>query len=145
MRRPGFTLVEIMIVIALAVIMFSVSFPFLTSFRSTQSLRTLSDDVMRTLVLARHRAQTNEQDTAWGVKILSNSYVLYAGDSYATRNETLDGLQTFSTAFLLSGLSEVAFQKSTGKTDTTGTITITHVAGETKVITVNSVGGLQLE
>ncbi len=146
MRRSGFSIIELVIVIALTAAVFAMTSPFLTSFRSVQTLRTVSDDVFRTMVVARHRSQSNERNTTWGVKMLSNAYVLYAGDSYANRNAAFDESQQISPQFQFGGLSEVSFLGSTGKPLVSGTITITQTpSNSVKTITVNSAGGLTLE
>ncbi len=148
MRRYGFSTMEMIIVTALIAVVLAASVPFIANFRTSQTLRTVSQDIFRTLVVARHRAQTTERGRAWSVKMLPSSYVLYAGNSYdeVGRDTSLDETQTVSGVFQFGGsLSDIHFQKSTGRPEARGTITITHTAGGMKTITVNDVGGLKVE
>lgn len=133
------------IVIALVAVIVAVAFSPLSSLKSRQGLSVVSHDVFRTLALARHRAQSNERNVAWGVKVLSDSYVLFGGDSYQARDTSFDISQSFSDNFVFSGISEVNFLQSTGNAVNAGTIIITNAESTTATISVNSAGVLNLE
>ena len=145
MQRHGFTRLEMVIVITLVTIVVGTVFLPLSSLKGGQELSVISHDVFRTIALARHRAQTREQNLAWGVKILSDSYVLFAGNTYQTRDASFDVSQNFSNNFTFSGTSEINFLQSTGEVLNAGTIIITNTQNTTARISVNSAGVINLE
>lgn len=142
MRRPGFTLMELTIVTSLIALTLAVSFPFLHFFQQTSTLRTVSLDLYQTLTVARHRAQTSERGSAWGVRIFSDSYVLYAGNAYADRTDAYDETHDVHPSIAMSGLSEVIFRKRLGAPVLPGTIILSDVQGDSVSLIVNAAGGI---
>lgn len=149
-RRLGFTQLELVIVIGLMIVTLAAAIPILNSFRQTQTLRTIAQDVFHTIVLARHRAQTSERGMGWGVSMQSGSYVLFAGPlyadpSYADREASYDEVRDADATMQFSGLTEIAFRRATALPVATGALIITDLEGGTVTITVNSAGGLTME
>lgn len=142
MRHPGFSLLEVTIVMTLLLVTLAITFPFLGSFQRREALRTVSQDVFQALVQARNRAQTGERGGAWGVELLNGSYVLYAGDSFAVRQTAYDESRSVSPAISFSGLTEPNFQRGTGIPTAAGTLTLTHEQGDTMMIIINSAGSI---
>ena len=143
--RSGFTVIELIVVVAIFVITVSVAFPFLGKFQRSETLETLGQDVVQVLRRAQHRAITGERDRAWGVSFQAGSYILFAGTSYATRDMAFDEQHTVVGAFTFSGASEITFEKFSGRASTAGTVTIAHSGGETRSVNVNSAGAIFLQ
>ncbi len=143
--RPGFTTVELIVVLTIFVLTVSVAVPFAGNYLQASTLQSTEQDLVQVLGRARHRAVTGKQGSAWGVYVEAHAFTLYAGNTYAVRNSELDELHEFTDGYTFSGASEITFAKGSGTADPSGTVTITHGgAGEVSVI-VNSVGGISIQ
>ena len=89
--------------------------------------------------MAQSSAESGKGDSKWGVEILSNQVVVFKGNSYATRITSADEPLNFSGGVIASGLSEIVFEKISGITTNTGTITLTG-GSEIKNININAKG-----
>lgn len=140
--KAGFTLVEI--VIAMAILVIIAGSGFYAGFGQFQSysLRTDRDTVVSLLQKARSRAMNNIGQVKHGFSIQGSNYVVFEGSSYATRNVGADQIIPKSSLVSLSGVSEVIFDQLTGDVSTgAGSITLT-VAEADQIITINNEGGL---
>ncbi len=86
-KDQGFTLIEILVGLAIAAILSTVGILNLSSFRSSRSLRANLEEVESAILDARDRSRTQEGGYAWGMRF-SNSgggsmYELVSGTSYA--------------------------------------------------------------
>jgi hypothetical protein len=81
-------------------------------------------------------------DSGWGVFITTGSVVLFRGSSYGSRDILYDESSTVPTTITPSGLSQVVFDKFTGKpvATATGNILLVSVAHETSTVNINSRG-----
>lgn len=139
----GFTLFEIIIVLSFIVIVAIVAIPASLNFLKQQNLNTTTSNVLATLRQARSQAVSQKNDSSFGVKFLSNSYVLFQGSSYAARTTSQDLLFTIPGTVSISGISEIVFTKRTGLPNTTGTILI--MAGTaSRSVNINQQGTIEL-
>lgn len=120
----GFSLIELLLVIALLGIVGVAAFPLGTNLYRMQVLQDTRDSLVTTLRQAQVYAMAQKNDASHGVKFLGNSYVLFEGDSYDTRNESNDFAINVASNIALSGLDEVVFAQFTGLPSATGTITL---------------------
>jgi len=145
--RRGYTFLELIIVVAILGILVLIAGPiFNTLQNSSQTVRATSE-IVSTLRQARENSRARVSDVAYGVFFNINptgddSYTLYEGNSYATRNSNQDIVKTLPSPFTLSTTlvgNEINFSKGRGILDNTGTITVSQVStGVTRVITINS-------
>lgn len=138
----GFTLLELLIVISLMFIVGTFSFIVGASFLRVQALDEVSGDLTSVLRRAHSQAVFQKNDSSHGIKILSNSYVLFEGDSYTARTVSEDETFFVSSATFFAGLDEVVFLKLTGLPNATGTITVL-VHEEQKDIYINNQGRIE--
>ena len=143
--RPGFTAIELMVVLAIFLVSTTAVLPFFGTFQQQETLATVSQDTLQTLKRAQHRAMSGQRDRAWGVRFTERGFTLYGGVTYAERQRQLDEVHRVDTSFTFSGLPEVTFRKIQGTPSGTGTITIAHPEGGAARITVNDAGGIFLE
>ncbi len=136
--KKGFSLIEILVVISIFSILFSLSSLLFNSFKSNSNLEITTTTIVEALRLAKANAQSGKDDSRWGIKIFSTEVKIFKGNSYAQSAPTNNGL-TFPSNITATGLSEIIFEKVTGSTLTTGTITITNSA-KNKNITINEKG-----
>jgi prepilin-type N-terminal cleavage/methylation domain-containing protein len=155
--KKGFTLLELLLVIAI------ISLILVTSISITYSyyVRTQVDNSMSVLIETIRRAQTLSRsavdDSAWGVKISEQSVILFKAndgdadgnpDSYSqvSRDESLDreyklpGEVTISN----SGQVEMIFEKLTGEPSIGSllTIQVNSTSSYSRQITINQLGAI---
>lgn len=138
----GFTLIEITVVVAISIALLVFSIPVVVHFLSYQTLQ----DTQATLVASLRQAHTNalyqKNDSAFGVRFLSGSYVLFQGASYATRTASYDITTTIPASVTVSGITEVVFTKRTGIPSTTGTILL-QSGNRNRSVTINQQGSIE--
>lgn len=140
MKNAGFTLLEVLLSIATITIIAGMSVPVYQSFQVRNDLDIATVTTAQSLRRAEVLATAVDGDTSWGVKIQLGSVTVFKGVSYATRDATFDELFDVPGSLTPSGVSEVVFTKFTGIPQTTGTITFTSNANETRTITINAKG-----
>lgn len=141
----GFTLLEILIVIGFAALLFVVSGLFQTEPR----LQSLELERARELIrsdLARAQTDTiaGTEDLPWGVAFTTRSITRFAGASFATRNTSFDVATSFSSPVSISGPAEVVFGRPGGEPSAAAAITVTD-GRRTYTIRVNAAGSISVE
>ena len=119
--------------------------PFLGSFRETETLETEVQSMVHTLRRAQSRAANGRRDTSWGVQITSDTYVMFAGNSYASRNTALDETQELTLAYTSTGSGEVVFTYQEGTPVKPATFVLYNPSAGTGTITVNGGGGISYD
>jgi Tfp pilus assembly protein FimT len=143
--RPGFTALELILVMSIFVLTAGVTLPFLGTFRTTETLETHSQEIVQTLRRAQHKAITGQRNSDWGVRFTSGEFTLFAGSSYASRNTAFDEAHEIATVYTFSGSGELAFQRISGAPSAEGAVTITHSVAGSDMITVSPGGGISLQ
>jgi prepilin-type N-terminal cleavage/methylation domain-containing protein len=144
----GFTLIEILIVIALVLILAALISPIYGNFQSSGQLNDNVTQIVQYTRTARERSVARLNDSSHGVffdvdPTGDDKYVLYQGSSYATRFSSYDREVLLDSIFSLSTTlagDEVNFSKGLGIPNTTGIITLTHEISGAKMINVHSYG-----
>ncbi len=137
----GFSLVEIIIVIGIIALLGGISTSVYNSFKAHENLEIATTGVVEAIRHAQGNSQVGKGDSVWGVKILSDSVLIFKGSSYTSRDSSADQLLHFSGGVVASGLSEIVFAKLVGSTSDIGTIILTNSYG-TKNIYINEKGTL---
>jgi prepilin-type N-terminal cleavage/methylation domain-containing protein len=140
--RQGFTLIELFMVMLLVLVIAFLTIPIGVGFFQTQTLDEASSGVIETLRRAQSQSVFQKNDSAFGVKLLSGSYVLFQGTTYATRTQSEDESFSFATGITTSGIDEVVFSKQNGTPNTTGTITLT-IGSNNLIIDINAQGKVE--
>lgn len=120
----GFTLTELLLVIGIMLIIAIFTSPIGISFYQTQLLNETSDGLTSALRSAQSFARSGKHNHSFGVRILSDSYVLFEGDSYASRVVGEDDIFHISGTVVLSGIDEIVFSALDGKPNVVGIISI---------------------
>jgi prepilin-type N-terminal cleavage/methylation domain-containing protein len=137
--KKGFTLIEMLLVIALFMILAGLSTPFYARFLTQNNVNNVVDQLSGQLRKAQIYAMMGRQNGAWGVTVNSGAIILFQGSSYATRNSAFDEKFLLNPNISITGLTEVVFAKVSGLPSTTPTIVITG-NNSSKTVTVNSQG-----
>jgi prepilin-type N-terminal cleavage/methylation domain-containing protein len=138
--RHGFTLLEVMLSMAVLAVLAAVGFPIFQSLQVRNDL----DIAVQTVVQSGRRAQmlsvASDGDATWGIRIQTGSTVVFKGPSYAARDISSDEISDLSGSIVPSGLTEIVYSKLNGFPGATGTLTLTGSNNETRSITINSKG-----
>jgi prepilin-type N-terminal cleavage/methylation domain-containing protein len=140
MKNGGFTLLEVLLSIAAMTIIAGISIPVYGAFQTRNDLDITTVEAAQTLRRAQVLSQAVDGDTSWGASVHSGGITLFKGASYATRDANFDEVFDVPASIVPSGVSEVVFTKFSGVPQTTGTITLTSSANETRNVTVNQKG-----
>lgn len=142
MNRKSFTLVEIILVVAIFGILIGLSLPFTLKFYQVQQLDSTFQSIVQTIRRAQFQAMANEFDSDFGFYFSADQYFLFRGPSYIARTdeESFDLPKEITRA----GLWEIVFKKLTGLPNTAGYISISS-AGLTRIISINQLGRINYE
>lgn len=137
----GFTLLEVLLSVAIISVITGLSLPVLTSFNNRNDL----DITTQRVVSQFRRAQTYSRgvngDSQWGVHIQAGSAILYKGATYAGRDTAYDEETIIPATFSITGISDVVYSKLAGAPSQTGSITLTNtISNEARTITINAKG-----
>lgn len=138
-NQKGFTLIEVMVVVAVFLIFMAVSEWGIFNFGFHGDLETATNDLVQSLRHAKSNAQQVQGDAKWGVEIIGNQITVFQGNTYATRNTNYDQTINLPNGVTTGGLTEIVFEKVNGTTVNSGTITLTNNFG-TNTITINAKG-----
>lgn len=141
-KLNAFTLVELLLVIALISVIMGLSIPAYTGFQRGQEVDSSLVFVRRAIRTAQLNAKASKLDNNWGVYMSNNNIVVYSGDDHASRATGEDIVFNLPASVSLSGTNEINFSKYTGEPNQTASITLT-VAGQNRNIDVNEKGFIQ--
>lgn len=143
----GFTLLELLIVVAVLALLAGIILSSFTEFRNSKVLDTAVEDVLTLLSQARGDTLASKDDYQYGVHLEADRVVLYRGATYSggdANNQTtmLDDALEITTITLVGGGSDILFDRLTGKTTQSGTfvIRVESDTAKTRTITVNGTG-----
>lgn len=135
----GFSLIELLLVITLFSIVAAAAYPLSISFYQGQLMSEVQTGLEITLQRASHHARSQKNDSAHGVKLLADSYVLFQGDSYDSRITAMDSVAAFPSSLVHTGIDEIVFLQRTGAATATGTISLEY-ANTAATIRINAAG-----
>lgn len=115
-RAHGFTLIEIMIAMGIASILFAISLPITFEFYQNYQIASERDTVLSLLREARSQAMINLGNTNHGLYISPTAYTVFQGTSYATRSTALDQTHPRTKAITITGSTEIIFNARSGQT-----------------------------
>lgn len=154
MINRGFTLIEVVVVVAIAAIMVALIVTDFLSVNSAAALDSNAQEISETLRFAQNRTLSSENSAQYGVYFdtPNNAYILYKGVNYANRDTSFDNKKILSKEVELSavnfgGGNEVVFQKLTGGATQSGTVSVrlkTDVT-QTKTVYVSANGLVSFE
>lgn len=145
----GFTAIEILIVIAIAIIIAGISLSSFSALNKSQALGTETDTILSMIERARSRSISSENSSEYGVRFATSSAALFSGKNYSASSsnnevENLNSRTNISSINLTGGASAFYFKKITGKPSATGTIVVSLIGeigtSSSKTITIYSTG-----
>lgn len=138
-KKVGFTLIEMLLVMALMGIIVALTAPIYSTFQTKSDL----DLAVESLKTAAYRAQTLSrnmtEDDTWGVHIQNEDIILFKGSSYSLSDPNFDEITKMSTRVVTSGTTDIVFNKLTGTPQNIANIELS-IDNETKTLTINEKG-----
>lgn len=154
-KAPGFTLIEVVLVVGLLTVIFFIGFSTVTSVQKTltrQSAKTF-ELILRA---AAERARNGEAESSWGVYVPydettrhASQAVVFSGSSYTARDSSKDVVYPVSSYLIFESFKddpastgndhELVFDYLTGKMAAAGSITLTFFE-ESLIITFSATG-----
>lgn len=120
----AFTLIELLLVIAGIAALGALTAPIGVRFLQGQILDETANGILETLRRSQNSAIYQKNDSAFGVAFFPGNYVLFQGNSYASRAASADEIFELGGNTSVSGITEVVFSKLTGLPSVSGILTI---------------------
>jgi len=141
----GFTLVEIVVVLAILVLIVVFSVSSFKLLNQSQALSKSADLVATTLREARSQTLASKSLSQYGVHFDPTQIVLFKGDLYSATATTnlyfpLNSSVSISNIALSGGRVEVIYSRLTGDAPQTGTVTLSLVSNPSSIRTINISG-----
>jgi len=148
----GFSVIEIIVVIAISVILVTIVVSAFSGFRDSQALNSTVEEVVSSINKARSESLSSKNFLQHGIHFETSKVVVFQGAIYspsdANNIETkLSPFIEISSTSLNGGGTNMVFQKFTGKTAQNGTITlrVKKNTAKIKIITVESTGVISIQ
>lgn len=144
--RPGFTLIEVLIVFSLISIVGALALASATQSKRTRDLHAAGEQVLSVLRVAQSKALGGINRASWGVHVQSDRVVIFQGPAYlgSPSTETFMLADTVEVAnlSLAGGGSDILFNRLDGRTNQAGTfdVRVKSAPAETYGITVDAAG-----
>ncbi|HCC04762.1 TPA: hypothetical protein DEP58_00470 [Patescibacteria group bacterium] len=143
----GFTLTEVLVVIALLLILSALSIGGFRTFAVRSGQAAVSQTVLGALKEAHAKTLASLDDTTYGVHFESSSVTIFQGGTYtasSTENSVreLPTRTSITNVSLTGGSTDVVFARLTGTASSVGTVTvaITSDLTSSQVITIHKSG-----
>lgn len=148
-KGEGFTLIELILVVALMAIIGGMSAPFFPSFQVSSDLYTYTDTVARTLRRAQSQSITGKNENSWGVyfNTVDSTVTLFYGNNYATRDQSYDEVENIPASFdfVTDFSDEIFFDLYSGSPSAAGSVVLTSSNSESETVLINSLGVIDVE
>ena len=110
-EQKGFTLIEVVLSVAIISLLASFSIPVYQSFQIKNGVDVAAMTVAQTLRRAQLLSQSMEEDDGWGVTVAAGSVTLFKGTSVGSE---YDEVFTISNGITVGGVTTFVFSKATG-------------------------------
>ncbi len=152
----GFTLVELLIVIAIGAIILGGSFVAYSRMAGKSYLDTRTYELIQAIRQAQLNSMVRLNDSQWGIHIdpdlggNNDNFVIFKGSTYAGRDISYDFVTdlpnniSISSVSLNGGGNDIIFSKTTGVTLQYGSITLTDNQSDSYMLNINSYGVVSL-
>src|SRR5436190_23533084 len=106
LNRAGFTLLEMLLSIAIMVALVGLSIPVYFNFQTRNTIDITTQNVATALRRAQSYARSNNQDSRWSVEIQPTVATLFKDTDFSTRNTIFDETVAIPSSIAASGLGD---------------------------------------
>ena len=139
----AFTLVEILMVLAIMAVVSTISVKTYFNLREKQAIQKDTDSIVSVIEKAKSLSSNRKNDSAYGVKFSSSTVTIFSGTDYTNGNSIskyeMEESVKISAISLSSHDTEINFNKITGNPNATGTITLI-TPSYSKIVTIYGTG-----
>ena len=139
-NEHGFTLIEMMLSVAIIGLLAGLSLPVFLSFQTNNDLSQTTEVVADTLRRAETYSRANYGDAQWGVDFASRSVTLFQGATFSGRNTAFDEPETIPSDVLVGFSGDIIFNKLSGLPASSASINLTSTGGSSSTLTINNQG-----
>lgn len=145
MVSRGFTVIELLLVVAIFFVIAGFAPAFYSRILSQDAVAETSDRLAGALRNAQGYSLAGKGSLPWGVALSDNSFVLFQGASFATRNTALDRRVVIPSSVSISGLSETVFARVSGIPTAPLTVSFTASGGVSRTLVMTALGVVNRE
>ena len=149
--KKGFTIIELLTIIAILFVLAVSAVPALRSFQLKSDLENSAEEMINVIRLAQQKTISSEGGSSWGVYFSTSTsphqYTLFKGDDYTSREVPADEVHKISRDVLISAVDlgggfEVVFSRVPGASRQEGAISLVlkNDASQTKTIFIDASG-----
>ncbi len=146
-HNKGFSLTEILIVIAGLTILVAIVMPRFAEIRENQTMKSAVEDVISSLNKARSKTLASVNSSEYGVHFQSDKVIIFKGKVFSVNDANNESINITSPATIsnvtfggVSGVSgDVYFNRVYGSPSTTGTVTVS-TSSFSQIITISQTG-----
>ncbi len=138
-KQGGFTLIEIVIVIAILAVVFSFGLFISLDFYKNYSFGSEKNVIVSVLQKARSQSLNNINQTKHGVRFDTNGYALFEGPTFTGSTNTFTIPSGYNTTVSVVPAGDIIFDQLSGTTSAAKTVTVTS-NGKSYTITINREG-----
>jgi prepilin-type N-terminal cleavage/methylation domain-containing protein len=140
--RGGFSLIEVLLSVALITVIMGFALPVHQTFQSRIDRNVAANVAAQSMRQAQALSRGMTEDDTWGVALTGGNVVVFKGSSFATRDAAFDEEYTMPATVSASGTTEYVFEKVDGRPQSAGSTTFSGNAGAVTV-TVNDLGMIE--
>ena len=149
-RASGFTIIEVIVVIAIIGFLSAIALPFLSTAIATNDLQIAGEEAVDALREAQSSSMSGRNAGRFGVHFETSQFVFFEGATYTVGAPTnvahpLTGNVTASAITISGGGSDVHFASHKGEPAETGTIVFSDQSGDTRTVSINAVGMVEVQ
>ena len=131
--KKGFTIIELLTIIAIFFVLAVSAVPALRNFQLKSDLENSAEEMINVIRLAQQKTISSEEASSWGVYFSTatspHQYTLFKGEDYASRDVSADEVHKISSDVLISAIeldggSEIVFNRISGTSRQQGAISL---------------------
>lgn len=146
--KKGFTVIELLVVLAILAVLMVVITPSFMRFRQQQALQNTTNGVLSLITSARTKTLSGNDNSIYSVRFESSRAILFKGIVYTDGMATneiygYESPVTLGTVLLQDATQVLTFDRLRGTTSQHGTIQLQLPNGTTRMITVTQTGSAE--
>lgn len=151
-HKSAFSVVEIIIIIAVGLILFTITTSAFNGMRNRQALNATIEEISSAIQNSQAKTLASKKSQNYGVRFEANRLVAFEGSTFTEPNTAnkeikFSSLAEISVISLNGGGQNMVFEKLTGETNQYGAITV-RIKNDTagiKTITIEKTGSVSIQ